>query len=332
MRRRKFLNFLAASGLGALAAPRPAKAASTRTFSGHPDAVGVLHDSVRCIGCRRCEAGCQAANADILPLPEKPFHDLSVLEARRRPSRAAYTVVNQYQPAESSRPVFRKMQCNHCQEPACASACFVKALYKTPEGPVLYRPELCVGCRYCMVACPWYIPSYDYQSAWNPLVYKCTLCAPRIREGRLPGCVEACPKEALIFGRRSDLLQTARARIASAPSLYHPEIYGEKEMGGTSWLYLSPVPHARLDQPALGRTPAPELTSGALGAVAMVAGIWPVLLGGAYAISKRRSRMEEEEKAAAVAEAVARTRAECGCQEASRETGGSSGQDREGRP
>ena len=307
MNRRQFLSLLGATGVATALAPVTGKAASTQGFSGHPDAVGVLHDSTRCIGCRKCEAACQQVNG--LPAPEKPFDDLDVLNIKRRTDFKTYTVVNKYNDKNGS-PIFRKTQCNHCQEPACASACFVKAFVKTPEGPVIYKPELCVGCRYCMVACPYYIPTYDYNSAWNPLVYKCTMCAPRIKEGKKPGCVEGCPQEALVFGKRSELLQIARKRIVENPGRYADHIYGEHEMGGTNWLYLSPVPHAELDQPVLSKTTAPELTSGALGAVAMVAGVWPVLLGGAYAINKRRTKIANEEKAEAVASAVGATRSE----------------------
>lgn len=315
MQRRKFLSLLTAGGVAAAVSPTKGMAASTASFSGHPEAMGVLHDSVRCIGCRQCEAGCQKVNADVLPtpdkykVPEKPFDDLSVLDKKRRTDFQKYTVVNRYLTA-GGKTFFRKQQCNHCQEPACASACFVKAFVKTPEGPVVYRPDLCVGCRYCMVACPYYSPTYDYDSVWNPLVYKCTMCAPRIAQGKLPGCVEACPKDALTFGTRSALLRLARKRIADNPELYVEHIYGENEMGGTNWLYLAPVEHAELDQPVLSKTSAPELTSGALGSVAMVAGIWPVLLGGAYFISKRRTKNADEERKTAVAKAVDAVREE----------------------
>jgi Fe-S-cluster-containing dehydrogenase component len=318
MQRRKFLALLSSAGLAATLPAKAGKAASVSGFSGHPDAVGVLHDSARCIGCRRCEAGCQKVNAEVLPQPDKrrkpakPFDDLSVLDKKRRTDFQSYTVVNKYHVEGREAPVFRKFQCNHCQEPACASACFVKAFVKTPEGPVLYRPDLCVGCRYCMIACPYYVPAYDYHSVFNPLVYKCTMCAPRLAKGLLPGCVESCPKDALTFGKRSDLLVIARERIASNPGMYVDHIYGEHEMGGANWLYLSPVPHSRLDQPELGKTSAPELTSGALGSVAMVAGIWPVLLGGAYVISKRREKTAAEERQQAVAQAVERTKSEAG--------------------
>lgn len=316
MQRRKFLALLSAAGLAAAVPAKSGKAAPVTGFSGHPDAVGVLHDSARCIGCRRCEAGCQSVNADVLPTPDKqrkpgkPFDDLSVLEKKRRTDYQKYTVVNKYKVEGRAEPVFRKFQCNHCQEPACASACFVKAFVKTPEGPVVYRPDLCVGCRYCMVACPFYVPTYDYHSALNPLVYKCTMCAPRIAKGKLPGCVEACPKDALTFGKRSELLKIARERIAHNPGMYVDQIYGENEMGGTNWLYLSPVPHKELDQPELGKTSAPELTSGALGSVAMVAGLWPVLLGGAYVINKRREKMAAEDQKEAVSQAVEATKEE----------------------
>lgn len=313
MQRRQFLSLLGAGGMAAALRPSAGNAASTATFSGHPDAVGVLHDSVRCIGCRKCEAGCQSVNnlptPDQYKTPQPPFDDLTVLDSKRRTHFQQYTVVNKYR-TSLGKDIFRKFQCNHCQEPACVSACFVKALYKTPEGPVLYDPKLCVGCRYCMIACPYYVPTYDYDSVLNPLVYKCTLCAPRLREGRLPGCVEACPKDALTFGRRSDLINVARRRIMNNPGLYTDHIYGEHEMGGANWLYLSPVPHVELGQPELSKTPAPELTSGALGAVAMVTGIWPVLLGGAFFISKRRTRTADEERRASVSRAVEETRAE----------------------
>ena len=316
MQRRKFLALLSGVGIAAALPAKTGKAAPASGFSGHPDAVGVLHDSVRCIGCRRCEAGCQSVNSNVLPTPdkyrkpEKPFDDLSVLDKKRRTDFQKYTVVNKYKVEERTAPVFRKLQCNHCQEPACASACFVKAFVKTPEGPVVYRPDLCVGCRYCMVACPFYVPTYDYHSVLNPLVYKCTMCAPRIANGQLPGCVEACPKDALTFGKRSELLKIAHERILNNPGMYVDHIYGENEMGGTNWLYLSPVPHKELGQPVLGKTSAPELTSGALGSVSMVAGLWPVLLGGAYVISKRREKMAAEDQKQAVAQAVEATKEE----------------------
>jgi len=168
----------------------------------------------------------------------------------------------------------------------------VKAFSKTPEGAVSYDASVCVGCRYCMVACPFEIPTYEYNDAFSPRVVKCTLCHPRILKGQLPGCVEACPKEALTFGKREDLLMIARERIRKYPDRYVDHIYGEHEMGGTSWLYLSNVPFEKIGmREDLGITPAPQLTAGALGAVPIVVGLWPVLLTGIYAMSKRKEKI-----------------------------------------
>lgn len=303
MHRRNFLKLLGLSGgAAAIAGTGIAKAASTAPVRPNNEAVGVLHDSTLCIGCRRCEEACAIVNNR--PAPEKPFSDLAILDAKRRTTNNSYTVVNKYTPGGAASPVFRKQQCNHCLEPACASACFVKAFIQNPDGSVTYDPSLCVGCRYCMIACPFNIPAYDYNKVWNPLVHKCTLCEPRLLEGKLPGCVEACPTGALLFGKREELLRQARLRIAKAPDRYVNHIYGEREAGGTNWLYLSPVPHAALGQPDVGTTSVPELTAGALGAVPMIAGLWPVFLGGAYAISKRREKLAAEERSEAVNAAV----------------------------
>jgi Fe-S-cluster-containing dehydrogenase component len=308
--RRKFLGWMSAAGATALL-PGRTQAAPTKDFNGYPNSMGVLHDTVRCIGCRRCEAACNTVNK--LPTPEKPFDDLTVLDRERRTSAGAYTVVNRYgeatagdtaAPFSGASPAFIKRQCNHCLEPACASACFVRAFTKTPEGAVVYNADVCVGCRYCMIACPFEIPAYQYGDAFSPEVTKCTLCHPRVVEGLLPGCVEACPTEALIFGERSDLLTMARRRIARHPDQYVDHIYGEREMGGTSWLYISGEPFESLGlRTDLGTTPAPKLTSGALGAVPMVVGLWPVLLTGVYAMNKRKDKLAAEAQANAVAAA-----------------------------
>ncbi len=303
--RRKFLGWMGAAGLtGAVGST--AKAATNKEFTGYPGSMAVLHDISRCIGCRKCEEACNQVNE--LPAPEKPFDDLEVLNEKRRTTAAAYTVVNQFGP---EKPVFAKKQCNHCLEPACASACFVKAFTKTEQGAVIYNADVCVGCRYCMIACPFEIPAYLYDDAYAPRIMKCTMCYPRTSKGLLPGCVEACPTEALVWGKRSELLKVARERIARYPERYVDHIYGEHEMGGTSWLYLSNVDYHRVGmREDLGNTPAGRLTAGALGMVPMVVGLWPVLLTGIYAVGKRKEKIASQERQAAVESAVAETRAE----------------------
>ena len=302
--RRKFLGWIGAAGLATTVGKR-VEAAGGKHFTGYPRSGAVLHDTTLCIGCRVCEAACNAVNE--LPAPEKSFKDQTVLGEKRRTNSKTYTVVNKYTVVGESQapPVFRKNQCNHCLEPACASACFVEAFKKTPSGAVTYDASVCVGCRYCMIACSFAIPAYEYDNPTTPVVRKCTLCYPRISKGKLPGCVEKCPTEALVFGERQDLLKIARERIRKHPERYINHIYGENEMGGTSWLYLSGVAFEKLGlRENLGVTPAPQFTKGALGAVPMVVGLWPVFLTGVWAMNKRKDKIAAQELDATVTAAV----------------------------
>jgi len=308
--RRKFLGWMGAAAGLSTAFGSPVHAAANKHFTGYPDSLGILFDSMLCIGCRKCEAGCNKVNE--LPPPDQPFDDLTVLSKKRRTDTKTFTVVNRYDhPQGTPPPLFRKIQCNHCLEPACASACFVKAFTKTKQGSVVYDASVCVGCRYCMIACPFEIPTYEYDKALAPRIRKCTMCHPRVIEGKLPGCVEICPNEALSFGKRKDLIKIARERIRKYPDRYEDHIYGEHEMGGTSWLYLSGVPFKALEmREDLGVTPAPELTAGALSVVPMVAGLWPVLLTGLYAVSKRKEKIAKLEQQQAVASTLKKANAE----------------------
>ena len=307
MNRRKFLALLGTAGVGgALAAPGMA-AARAHVFPGYENSYGVLHDVTRCIGCRQCEEACNAVNS--LPQPREAFDDLDVLGVRRRTSAYQWTVVNQY--TIDDKPYFRKSQCFHCNEPACASACFAKCFTKNPDGSVTYNGSQCVGCRYCMIACPFYIPGFQYDEPFDPLVQKCTFCKPRLDKGELPGCVEACPMDALTFGRRSDLIRLARRRIEENPGRYTDYIYGEWDAGGTAWMVLAPasketagkadvgaagatdVMHAIGLDTHLGTQPMGELTYGALGTVPLIVAFWPILFGGLYGISKSREARNE---------------------------------------
>lgn len=307
MLRRTFLGILGSAGAGVVLG-RSAHAAGNREFAGHPGSFGVLFDATRCIGCRKCEAACNKVNE--LPAPSKTFEDLSVLDVKRRTNAGTFTVVNRYDNIPGvAGSVFRKSQCNHCLEPACASACFVHAFTKTAHGAVTWDPSVCVGCRYCMVACPFNVPAFEYSDPLTPRIMKCTMCYPHIASGRLqvPACTAACPNESLTYGNRNDLIMVARERIRAFPNRYISHIYGEHEMGGTSWLYLSGVQFKSIGmRDDLGTVSAPELTSGALAAVPVVAVAWPALLAGIYAISKRKDKVAHEEKL----EAMARVRTE----------------------
>jgi len=301
MNRRKFLTILGSTGVAsALGTATVAKGAGTVTYPYHDDSFGVLHDTTRCIGCRRCEQACQEVNN--LPKPDKAFDDLNVLNTKRRTSADAWTVVNKY--TVDGKDVFRKLQCYHCNDPACASACFAKCFKKETDGTVSYDGSRCVGCRYCMIACPFYIPGFQYYEAYNPLIGKCTFCRPRLLEGKLPGCVESCPMDALTFGKRKDLVKIARARIVAKPERYVDYIYGEYDAGGTAWITLSGVPSKEVGfNMKLGNRPMGELTAGALGSVPMIIGFWPVLFAGVYGITKLKERVNKEDTALAVKKA-----------------------------
>ena len=283
LNRRNLMKIAGAAGAGA--ALTGGALASTTTRGAAKNAVGVLVDTTRCVGCRACEAACSEANG--LAAPEKPGDD-AVFAARRRTGPTAFTVVNkssERSPAGEER--YAKTQCMHCVTPACASGCVVKALEKTAAGPVVYHEDRCLGCRYCMIACPFGVPKYEYTKA-APLVRKCTFCAARQEKGLPPACTDACPSGALTFGKRADLLEEAKTRIYQNPSKYVHEIYGEDEAGGTSWLYISDVPSASLTLPQdIVKKAYPEMADGALSAVPFVVTLWPPLLMGLYTFSKR---------------------------------------------
>jgi formate dehydrogenase iron-sulfur subunit len=284
--RRKFLKAAAATGAaGAVARPR---AAHARQAIAQGATVAMLVDTTRCTGCRACEAACAEANG----LPD-PVATAAVFERVRVTDENAFTVVNRFENPKDPDGRFVKKQCMHCLEPACASACPTKALEKLPEGPVIYHKERCLGCRYCMVACPFDIPKYEYHKT-SPYIRKCSFCIDRQRAGQLPACASVCPNEALLFGTREDLLEMARLRIYGHPAQYVHRIFGERSVGGTGWLYITDVPFERLGfNTELGSNPYSALTQSALSAVPLVMTLWPPLLMGLYTFSKRRDEVAQ---------------------------------------
>ncbi|MBU0731065.1 MAG: 4Fe-4S dicluster domain-containing protein [Proteobacteria bacterium] len=285
--------------LGAVGLSKKAHAAGS--FEGYKDRYGMLVDLTRCVGCRSCEAACNKEQQ--LPAPDKPFDDFSVFDEiklgqKRRTTEKAYTVVNKYEVEGHDRPVYRKIQCNHCNEPACLTSCFVNAYTKTPEGAVIYNSKVCVGCRTCMIACPFYIPAYSYSSVINPVVKKCIMCYDtRLKYGRPPACAEACPRETLTFGKREDLIYIARQRIKLNPEKYVDHLYGEREVGGTSWMYLSGVPFEEVGfDTHLGTEPIINYVKDFLTIVPMVLTIWPALFTGFHLLATRKDAKKKEEK------------------------------------
>lgn len=256
-----------------------------------PPGQGMLSDLTKCIGCGYCQVACCEWNhlrpaeaggageetdcrlsAEVWTLPE--LREIDMDGQRHR--------------------VFVKRQCMHCLEPACVSACPVGALSRLESGAITYDASKCIGCRYCMVACPYSVPKFEWDERL-PRIRKCTFCADRQEQGMEPACSAACPTGALTFGQRDDLIVEAESRIQADPKRYVSHIYGKDELGGTSWLYLSPVPFEALGFPQFKTEPVTGLseavaTYGTAGVAASVA----VMLGGFYLLNHRRNGLELE--------------------------------------
>ena len=217
-----------------------------------PDAVGLLYDTTKCIGCKACVSACREANG----LEPDTTWSGGLYHAPLALSAKAKTVIKLYD--DGKQQSFFKAQCMHCLDPACASACMLGAFKKREYGIVSYDVNYCVGCRYCEVACPYGVPKFEWSKA-IPKMVKCELCNHRIAQGRIPACAEVCPKGAVIYGKRDDLLREAKARLAAHPDVYVQKVYGEHDGGGTQCLYISHIPFENLGLPVLGTESTPTL-------------------------------------------------------------------------
>ena len=284
--RRNFFKVLGVTGLtlatGSALKAKAAPTVSDKEFS------GILYDSTRCLGCQGCEKACAKAHN-----LQKPYEKPTVGKVRKTNEKRR-TVINTYKTSKGEFNI--KKQCMHCNEPACAAACLTQAMYKTKEGPVIWREDKCMGCRYCMVSCPFDIPKFEYLSS-NPKIVKCTMCYDKLVKGEIPACADACPADALLFGTRKELIKEARKRIQEQPKDYYDYIYGEHEAGGTSMLYLASVPVNELGfNTSLQNKSYPELTKGFLYSVPSVFVLWPSILLGIYEATKNnQSKTENHE-------------------------------------
>ncbi len=242
----------------------------------------LLIDITKCIGCRMCASACAAANN----LPDEEATELSATH---------YTVVKGF---NGDQTYVRRM-CMHCNEPTCVSACLVGAFRKTETGAVIYDENKCIGCRYCMQACPFEIPRYEWTSL-SPRIQKCRMCYERVLNGGTTACSEACPTGATTFGDRDALVREARKRIDENPGQYIDYIYGLKEAGGTSVLFLSNVPFEQLGFPMnVPSEPIPQLSWRVLSQIPKYTVAAGVVLFGIHWITARRAevaRFEAEQR------------------------------------
>jgi len=283
-------NFFRSLGLTGVALGAGKKLGATPEQGDEKEFYGILYDSTRCVGCQSCELACALANG----LPEPDPEDYPMPGTIRKTNENRRTVINAIETPQGE--IYVKNQCMHCNQPACAAGCLTKAMLKTEEGPVIWRDKKCMGCRFCMVSCPFDMPKFEYHSP-NPDIVKCNMCFDRVKEGELPACVADCPAEALTFGTRRELIAEARRRIHEDPDTYYDGIYGEHEAGGTGYLYISPVPFEELGlNTKLQKKSYPELTKGFLYSVPSIFILWPALLLGIHNATKNNTKTTDDDE------------------------------------
>lgn len=243
----------------------------------------ILFDATQCVGCLECESACAKQN-------NNPYDESIAKEQKTSDRKFTYV---------ASKPDDKYMRklCMHCVDPTCVSVCPVTALEKTSLGPVTYDADKCMGCRYCMLACPFNVPKYEW-SKQVPIIKKCTMCYEgRVSKGQPTACAEACPTGATLFGERDALIAEAKKRIAENPDTYVHHIYGEKEVGGTGVLLLSSIPVGSFGYPThYGPAALPPLTGNVLAHIPDVVTVGCAVLGGVYWITHRRDIVAASEK------------------------------------
>ena len=251
--RRTFLKLTGAViGSSAFTPELLASVGGKNEVSAWDDAYGMLNDEVSCTGCKTCQFVCKERYGFSSAGDSEIYDNPLDLNAKN------YTVVKMF-PGDDEHPhQFVKRQCMHCNDPACVAACPVNALEKTALGPVTYDPGRCIGCRYCMVACPYDVPTFEYSDA-TPKIQKCDMCYSNIAEGKPTECSIVCPRNAIKTGKRKDMVAEAHQRIMADPEKYVDHVYGETEVGGSAVVYISGVPFDKIGFPEYQATPIPDL-------------------------------------------------------------------------
>jgi formate dehydrogenase iron-sulfur subunit len=255
----------------------------------------ILVDNNRCIGCRACMVACKSWNDR--KTGSTKFFSGAGYQNPVNLNENTWTLITYNELSVGNRFswVFGNLRCMHCDVPACASCCPAKALEKLPEGPVVYDKNRCLGCRYCLLACPFLVPKFEWSDGLTPQITKCTMCADRVTNGGMPACVKACPTQALMFGDRDEMIAEAEKRIRQHPSSYVHHVYGKDEVGGTCVLHLSQVPFEQVGYKTdLPKRALLDYTEPAMHAVPpMIIGL-ALGLTATYKVIQRRNKLAEE--------------------------------------
>lgn len=259
--RRSLLKGLAAAATAAVAAPADLLASGGEPPAPLPGAVGMLYDTTLCIGCKSCVVACREANG--MPV-ETAGYGNGLWDAPEALDERTKNIIQLWKDGDDF--TYVKKQCMHCVDASCVGACMMSALTKDARGIVSWNGDSCVGCRYCQIACPYEVPKFEWDSA-APKIIKCELCRHRLDAGQEPACCEVCPRKAVIYGPRAELLQEAHRRLREHPEKYVPKVYGETDGGGTQVLYLSHVPFEEIGLPDLGPVSSAAVTRSVQGTV-----------------------------------------------------------------
>jgi formate dehydrogenase iron-sulfur subunit len=188
---------------------------TSRLRDGKPRSI--LFDATACIGCRQCVQACKDWNRH----PRTTLYELS----------GTNWITMEPPVLEGLSPIWARNSCMHCDFPSCAAVCPVEAITKYEEGPVVINQETCIGCEYCIYACPWGVITKN-EITQKPA--KCTMCSDRIGEDKSPFCVQACPTQALDFGLSEEITDKAKSRAREKDGY----VYGGKEAGGGAVHYV----------------------------------------------------------------------------------------------
>src|SRR5262245_9089342 len=203
----------------------------------HAGTVAKLIDTTKCIGCKACQVACMQWN----DLRDEIGTNAGVYENPADLTEHSWTLMRftEYEnPKGDLEWLIRKDGCMHCADPGCLKACPAPgAIVQYANGIVDFQEENCIGCGYCVTACPFDVPRISKR---DNKAYKCTLCSDRVAVGMEPACIKACPTGALVFGTKEDMQEHAAERIEDLKSrgFENAGLYDPPGVGGTHVLYV----------------------------------------------------------------------------------------------